>query len=328
MASSEVRPSSCGRHLASGRDDLVPNDVLLHNNGLMRAVDQIAKGAGRLGLPLYSCASSKRTYTQHQLLVLLVVREMLAKSYRETIVLVALMTPLLRRLRLTKMPHFTTLQKFAIRLEPHVLDGLLATLASSVTSGRVDAVIDSTGMQPGIASYYYIRTMSLRRDSDGTELRAVRRHIKLTLVIDARTLAILAMRATQGPDSDFQHLRPVVSKAIEHGATIVTIIGDKGYDSEANRRFVVHELGAEAYIPLRKTHKKAENSQGFYRRRQLRVFDEALYHRRALVETVNSMLKRLSAVVRSRGERGQANELALRAVAHNARRAATLAHEG
>ena len=306
----------------------MPNDVLLHNNSIMRAVDQIAKGAGRLGLPLYSCACSKRTYTQHQLLVLLVVREMQAKSYRETIELIALMTPLLRRLRLRTVPHFTTLQKFAIRLEPHVLDGLLATLASSVTSGRVDAIIDSTGMQPGSASHYYIRTMSLRRDSDGTELRAVRRHIKLTLVVDERTMMILSMLTTIGPGPDVQLLRPAVSKAIEHGASIETVIGDKGYDSEANRRFVVHELGAEAHIPLRKTHKKAENSQGFYRRRQLRVFDEALYHRRALVETVNSMLKRLSAVVRSRGERGQANELALRAVAHNAKRAATLANEG
>ena len=73
MASSEVRRTSFARHLASGRDDLVPNDVLLHNNGIMRAVDQIAKGAGRLGLPLYSSKCSKRTYTQHQLLTLLVV---------------------------------------------------------------------------------------------------------------------------------------------------------------------------------------------------------------------------------------------------------------
>ena len=77
----------------------MPNDVLLHNNGLMRAVDQIAKGQARLGLPLYSCACSKRTYTQHQLLVLLIVMEMQAKSYRETMMLIELMTPLLRCLR-------------------------------------------------------------------------------------------------------------------------------------------------------------------------------------------------------------------------------------
>jgi IS5 family transposase len=310
-----------------GRNGLMPNDVLLHNNSIMRAVDQIAKGAGRLGLPLYSCACSKRTYTQHQLLVLLVAREMLAKSYRETIDVVSLMTPLLRRLRLRSMPHFTTLQKFSLRLETHVLDGLLFTLASCADD-EVDAIIDSTGMQSGSASYYYIRTMSLRRDSKGTELRAVRQHIKLTLVIDARTMTILSIVTTLGPGPDFQHLRPALQKAVEHGATIVTIVADKGYDSESNRRFVVHELGAEAHIPVRNVKRTGENSQGRYRRRQLRVFDEARYRRRALVETVNSMLKRRSSIVRSRSERGQYIELALRAVAHNAKRATTLAQTG
>ncbi len=327
MASSEVRRTSFARHLASGRDDLVPNDVLLHNNGIMRAVDQIAKGAGRIGLPLYSCARSKRTYSQHQLLVLLVAREMLAKSYRETIDVVSLMTPLLRRLHLVTVPHFTTLQKFAFRLETHVLDGLLFTLASSVNDAQ-DVIIDSTGIQSGCASYYYIRTMSLRRDSEGTELRAVRQHIKLTLVVDERTMTILSVLATRGPGPDFQHLRPVLEKAVDHGAVIGTVIGDTGYDSESNRRFVVRELGAEAQIPLRKVNRRAADRKGFYRRRQLMFFDRSLYRRRALVETVNSMLKRLSSVARSRSERGQANELALRAVAHNAKRAVTLAHEG
>jgi len=304
----------------------MPNDSIFENNGIMRAVDQIAKGAGRLGLPLYSCARSKHTYTQHQLLVLFVVREILAKSYRVLVDLVELMTPLLRRLRLATVPHFTTLHKFSLRIETHVLHGLLATLASSVTSGRVDAVIDSTGMQSGSASYYYIRTMSLRKKE--MKLRAVRHHIKLTLVIDSRTLMIVSMLTTRGPGPDFQHLRPAVSKAVEHGAAIRTVIGDTGYDSESNRRFVVHELGAEAQIPLRKVNKRAADRKGFYRRRQLVLFDRSLYRRRALVETVNSMLKRLSSIARSRSERGQANELALRAVAHNAKRATTLAQTG
>jgi len=184
-------------------------------------------------------------------------------------------------------------------LQAHVLDGLLFTLASSVIDDDVDAIIDSTGMQSGSASYYYIRTMSLRRDSEGTELRSIRKHIKLTLVIDERTMMILSMSTSSGPGPDFQHFRPTVSKAVDHGAGIATIIGDKGYDSEANRRFVVHELGAEAYIPLRKTHKKAENGQRFYRHRQLRVFDDELYCRRAIVETVNSVIKRVSSTVRS-----------------------------
>ena len=311
-----------------GRNGLMPTDVALRNNGIMRAVDQIAKGAGRLGLPLYSCARSKRTYTQHQLLVLVVLRQLMARSYRDLVDLLELMTPLLRHLRLTKIPHFTTLHKFSLRLETHVLDGLLLTLASSVIDDRVDAIIDSTGMQSGSASYYYIRTMSLRRGSEGTELRAVRQHIKLTLVIDERTMMILSMLTTLGPGPDVQHLRPALQKAVDHGAAIGTVVADKGYDSEKNRRFIVIELGAEAHIPVRRVQAHAVQQHGLLRRRQLGAFDEARFRRRALVETVNSMLKRLSSVVRARSERGQYIELALRAVAHNAKRAGTLAQEG
>lgn len=294
----------------------------------MRAVDSIVRGARRLGVPLFSCARSKHVFTQHQLLVLVCLRQMLSRSYRDLVDLLELMTALRRRLRLRGVPHYTTLHKFSLRLAPHMLDGLLATLASSVIDGRVDAVIDSTGFQSGSASNYYIRTMALRRGSEGTELRAVRRHVKATIVIDSRSMTVLSMLTTPGPDADFDKLVPAVSKAVEHGAEIASVIGDRGYDSEANRRYVVRELGAEAHIPLRRTDKRAAQPHGRYRRRQLKVFDRSLYRRRALVETVNWMLKRMSPATLSRSERGQHNELALRAIAHNAERAALLAQGG
>ncbi|MBI0583016.1 MAG: transposase [Methanomassiliicoccus sp.] len=264
-------------------------------------------------------------FTQHQLLVLVTLRQMLAKSYRDFADWLELMTAVHRRLRIRRMPHFTTLHKFSLRLEAHTLDGLLVTLASTVADGRAEVIIDSTGFQSGSASYYYIRTMSLRNGSQGTEQRAVRHHVKATIVIDARTMMILGMLATLGPGPDAPYLRPVLEKAVEHGASIGTVIGDKGYDSESNRRYVVRELGAETHIPLRKVQRTAADHQGFYRRRQLRVFDPGLYRRRSLVETVNSMLKRtMSSATLSRCESAQYAELALRAVAHNAQRAAEL----
>jgi hypothetical protein len=316
------------RKLASGRDGLVPNDIELHDNKIMRAVDQIAKGAGRLGVPLYSGDRSKHSFTQHQLLCLGVLRQMLSKSYREFAEWFELMTSLHRRLGLRSMPHFTTLHKFSLRLEEHILDGLLATLAASVADGRLDVIIDSTGIESGSASPYYIRTMSLRSGSEGTELRKVRRHVKLTIVIDSRTMTILAILATPGPDADQDKLVPAISKAVEHGAGIAAVIGDNGYDSEANRRFVVHELGAETHIPLRKIHRYAADHQGFYRRRQRGVFDSSRYARRSLAESVNRMLKSMSPATLGRSERSRYSELALRAAAHNARRAAALAADG
>lgn len=64
---------------------------------------------------------------------------------------------------------------------------------------------------------------------------------------------------------------------------------DTAYDSEEIRRMVVEEVGAACVIPLRKGAKS-----GTYRRRALsEEFDEELYHRRNVVETVFSVVKRV-----------------------------------
>lgn len=140
-----------------------------------------------MGLPLHSSKRSKHSFTQHQLVVL---RTMLPKSYREFADWFELMTPMHRRLGIRTTPHFTTLHKISLRLEPHMLDGPLAMLA------------------------------------------------------------------TPGPGPDQDKFVPARSKAVEHGASIASVIGDKGYDSEANGRYVVRELVAETHIPLRKVDRK------------------------------------------------------------------------
>lgn len=69
----------------------------------------------------------------------------------------------------------TALQRTAEILAAHRcawLDGLLFKLASSVNDA-LDVIVDGTGMQIGSASYYYIRTMPPRKDSQGKGLRAI-----------------------------------------------------------------------------------------------------------------------------------------------------------
>ena len=48
-------------------------------------------------IPLYSSKYSKKTYTQHQLLVLLLLKEYLAEDYRDTVELLKLWIPSNRR---------------------------------------------------------------------------------------------------------------------------------------------------------------------------------------------------------------------------------------
>ena len=68
-----------------------------------------ALAVGERGLPRYSARTSRHDYTQAQLFALLAVRQFLRTDYRGVVALVAEWTELRRALRLTKVPHYSTL---------------------------------------------------------------------------------------------------------------------------------------------------------------------------------------------------------------------------
>ena len=265
-------------------------------------------------------------YTQHQLLVLLVLQQYLGSSYREFVLVLETMTAILDELGIDEVPHFTTLNKFVSRIEDRVLDELLASFVDLVDGPLVTA-IDSTGFVCTSASRYYV--MVIERSKDGVEAkkRAVRRHIKQTNVIDTRTQIIVAVRFRYGPDNDFGDAIPTL--AIASGArSIAVVVGDKGYDSTAIRRFVWYQLRAEAHIPLREQRKHGSVSKSVYRRKQRAEFDAGKYHRRWLVETAHSSTKRtMRGDVLARSDARRFRELRLRAIAYNVRREAKIMDE-
>ncbi len=63
-------------------------------------------------LPLHSSKFSKRKYTQHQLLTLIILKEEIGLYCRDFIELMEVLTPIQDVLELKNIPHYTTLQKF------------------------------------------------------------------------------------------------------------------------------------------------------------------------------------------------------------------------
>ncbi|HEU17228.1 MAG TPA: IS5/IS1182 family transposase, partial [Methanolinea sp.] len=79
-------------------------------------------------IPLYSSKFSKRTYNQHQLLTLLLLKEYLAEDYRDIVELIEIMDSIRQKIDLEEIPHFTTIQKFCHRIKSFVFDRLLNRL--------------------------------------------------------------------------------------------------------------------------------------------------------------------------------------------------------
>jgi len=59
---------------------------------------------------------SKYVHTQHQLLILVLLKESISTDYRDFVELIDPMSDIKEKLALDKIPHFTTLQKFVTRI--------------------------------------------------------------------------------------------------------------------------------------------------------------------------------------------------------------------
>jgi len=72
--------------------------------------------AARRALPAYSSKFSKKAFTQPQLFAMLVLKQFFRTDYRGIVALLSDMEDLQRMLGLSKVPHYTTLQKAHDRL--------------------------------------------------------------------------------------------------------------------------------------------------------------------------------------------------------------------
>lgn len=81
-----------------------------------RAVVLAALATARRALPAYSHRCSPKKFTQHQLFACLVLKNFLKTDYRGVAAHLKDSSSLIATLELTKLPHFTTLQKAAQRL--------------------------------------------------------------------------------------------------------------------------------------------------------------------------------------------------------------------
>jgi hypothetical protein len=130
----------------------------------IRMVRAIFKVCRRQGIPLYSSRFSRRDYTLWQHVALLALMQRVRKSYREFANdLLTVAGRLVRALGLPRIPHFTSMEKFMLRVPSALLERVMGGFLSSLTRVRRQVLgVDSSGFSPGHASRYY--ALRARRD--------------------------------------------------------------------------------------------------------------------------------------------------------------------
>lgn len=247
-------------------------------------------------IPRYFSKFSKKIFCNHQKIVLLILKQKLRTTYRDLIELLKI-TNIPIYIGLKRIPHHTTLVKFAKKIKPKLLNLLLPYKKASKVA------VDATGLELEKKSFYYRNIIQDRFN----HRRKTKRFMKLTIAVDTDKQLIMNYNLRRDYKKCNEEFRKILSEL-----KIDYALADKGYDCKKNRQFVINKLKAIPIIPKR----YYTNFYGYLK--QGKKIDGEYYHQRSKAETVFSVIKKkYGSCLRARSFSAQKIEAICKLIAYN-----------
>jgi hypothetical protein len=155
-------------------------------------------------------------------------------------------------LQISRIPHFTTLQKFGNRITGTNLQAMISSfIALLINVNHIFFGIDSSGFKSTHSSQYYTERAKLRK----------KKWIKLSVGADVLKQIICSIKIRRAPHARHDNIdfKPIITRASEIKPLSVAV-ADKGYDSEEKSVFVREYLKAHSIIPPRNMHIPMEDA--------------------------------------------------------------------
>ena len=166
--------------------------------------------------------------------------------------------------------------------------------------------IDGSGMSRPLPSPYYYRRID--------KPYPIEIPLKISLAVDTKTKKILALRLRAAKAHDLRDAKYLLKMICRKPRKLVA---DKGYDAEWLHR-LCHSLSIQAVIPMRDYGTKKIYRGKSYRKIDNKTFNLRTYHRREMIESVFSAIKRkFGSSVSSVKFSAQRAEMYCRAITHN-----------
>jgi len=262
----------------------------------------------RCRIPRWNHLKSNHIYSVWTHLILLTLRQYESKSYRRFVYLLQECTGIQEYLGLSKIPHYTTLQKAAARLNGTILHKMLLEFVLYKKVRLVLAGIDGTGFSYSTASYYYTKRIKLRR-----------KFLKIVVCADMNSQLVCTVMIHHNMVHDNPDFLPLLHRTNKI-IPVDIVLGDMGFDDE-NNHIGAKQIGITAIIPTRYADVPIYRTSGIHRKEMKRNFPVQLFHQRSKSETIFFVIKRMmSEDITSRNEMTQDNEMLLRLVAYNSYR--------
>ncbi len=273
---------------------------------LMILVQKILK---KIQLPLYAKKFSKKEFTTHQLLFLLVLKTYENKGYR-TFIEYLHISKIPELLRLKKIPHFTTLQKFSDRINIQKVEQMIKASALIFSKPFRRVGLDATGFSMDHASIHYAKRIG----------RVVKRKdfLKTAFISDLDNQLILAVKTRKRARHDTKDFLPLWNKVKK--LDFNHFFADKGYDDNKAHQ-EVFESGRRSVIFLRRPDVPIHRTKGVYRKKAKRIVKYQRKGKRSITETINFVVKNcFGPKVYARKLKTQKLEILLKALTYNLRR--------
>jgi hypothetical protein len=291
---------------------------------LSKSPVRVARQALAIGLRtlrLYAHRFSPKKFTQPQLFACLVLKTFFKTDYRGITEQLVDHSDLRTVLDLKTVPHFTTLHKASKRLLRFARARRLFTSTVRRFLKRRSrlrrAALDSTGLECGHRSSYYVR----RRNGALKRWQTVTysRYGKLEAAFDCQSHLLVGVLVGRGPRVDTDRFVPLLDDTLTR-VQLDAALADAGYDSEPNHRYAREMRGVRSFIPATAGRPTTKLPTGKYRRQMKQRLNKTYgaYGQRWQGETGFSMIKRrLTSTLHSRTYWSQCREMLLVAITYN-----------
>lgn len=236
---------------------------------------------------LHHFGPKKYQFKEHAAALLL--KEVCKTSFRRVVVICELFD--------IKVPSYSALCKSRKRI-PNWIWNKLLQISSEIEAESV--AIDSTGFSRTNPSFYYVKRIDSKKP--------VKAYAKLSILYEINKKKIISMRIRARPRHDIND----VYYLLKQNRYLKKLYGDSAYDSEELHEYCFYN-NIQTIIKKRKNVKR-----GGFRKIQNRNYSEEEYHRRSLVESGFSSLKRrYGASVSAKKFRNLNAEIYCRAIVSN-----------